>query len=369
MNTHVVIMAGGVGSRLWPVSTPEKPKQFIDLLGIGKTLIQMTLERFSPVCELSNFWVVTSEAYVDIVREQLPQIPKSHILAEPEPRNTAPCIAYACWKIHAESPDANIIVTPADALVINVQKFASAIRKALNFTEGTNNIVTVGIEPSRPETGYGYIQAEERKPDEIVKVMEFKEKPDIETAKAYLSAGNYFWNAGIFVWSCKTIISELRTHAPQIAGVMDRIAASFGTWKEKETLDELFPTCEKISIDYAVMEKSKDIHVIASDLGWSDLGSFSSIKEHIPMPEEDPVPDGGAAKAIEGDNKVIGQDIRLFGCERCLIHAEDARTVVVSGLKDYIVAVKDGNVLVCPISEEQMIKEYSAIHPDKTKKV
>ena len=144
MNTHVVIMAGGVGSRLWPVSTPEKPKQFIDLLGIGKTLIQMTLERFSPVCELSNFWVVTSEAYVDIVREQLPQIPKSHILAEPEPRNTAPCIAYACWKIHAESPDANIIVTPADALVINVQKFAAAIRKALNFTEGTNNIVTVG---------------------------------------------------------------------------------------------------------------------------------------------------------------------------------------------------------------------------------
>ena len=360
MNTHVVIMAGGVGSRLWPVSLPEKPKQFIDLLGIGKTLIQMTVDRFRPVCDLGHFWVVTSEAYVGIVREQLPEIPKEQILAEPVPRNTAPCIAYACWKIKAKYPDANIIVTPADALVINVQKFADVIRKALNFTEGSGNIVTVGIEPSRPETGYGYIQAEERRTDEIVKVHEFKEKPDLPTAQSYIAAGNYFWNAGIFVWSCKTIISELRKHAPQIAGVMDSIAASFGTWKEEETLRELFPTCEKISIDYAVMEKSKEIFVIASDLGWSDLGSFSSIKEHIPMPEEDPVPDGGSAKAIEGDNKVIGKDIRLFGCEGCIVHAEGSETVVVSGLKDYIVAVKDGDVLVCPISEEQLIKEYSA---------
>ncbi len=360
MNTHVVIMAGGVGSRLWPVSLPEKPKQFIDLLGIGKTLIQMTVDRFRPVCDLGHFWVVTSEAYVGIVREQLPEIPKEQILAEPVPRNTAPCIAYACWKIKAKYPDANIIVTPADALVINVQRFADVIRKALNFTEGSGNIVTVGIEPSRPETGYGYIQAEERRTDEIVKVREFKEKPDLPTAQSYIAAGNYFWNAGIFVWSCKTIISELRKHAPQIAGVMDSIAASFGTWKEEETLRELFPTCEKISIDYAVMEKSKEIFVIASDLGWSDLGSFSSIKEHIPMPEEDPVPDGGSAKAIEGDNKVIGKDIRLFGCEGCIVHAEGSETVVVSGLKDYIVAVKDGDVLVCPISEEQLIKEYSA---------
>lgn len=360
MNTHVVIMAGGVGSRLWPVSLPEKPKQFIDLLGIGKTLIQMTVDRFRPVCDLDHFWVVTSEAYVGIVREQLPEIPKEQILAEPVPRNTAPCIAYACWKIKAKYPDANIIVTPADALVINVQKFADVIRKALNFTEGSGNIVTIGIQPSRPETGYGYIQAEERRTDEIVKVSEFKEKPDLPTAQSYIAAGNYFWNAGIFVWSCKTIISELRKHAPQIAGVMDSIAASFGTWKEEETLRELFPTCEKISIDYAVMEKSKEIFVIASDLGWSDLGSFSSIKEHIPMPEDDPVPDGGSAKAIEGDNKVIGKDIRLFGCEGCIVHAEGSETVVVSGLKDYIVAVKDGDVLVCPISEEQLIKEYSA---------
>ncbi|MCR5132764.1 MAG: mannose-1-phosphate guanylyltransferase [Bacteroidales bacterium] len=360
MDTHVVIMAGGIGSRLWPVSTPQKPKQFIDLLGIGKTLIQMTVERFLPVCNKENFWVVTSASYVDIVKEQLPDIPASHILAEPEPRNTAPCIAYACWKIHSVNPDANIVVTPADALVINVQKFAAAIRKALNTTDGSNRIVTVGVAPTRPDTGYGYICAEEKNPDEVVKVREFKEKPDRRTAKQYLKAGNYFWNAGIFIWNAKTIISQMRAYAPQIAGIMDRIAASFGTWKEEETLNELFPTCEKISIDYAVMEKSPDIYVIASDLGWSDLGSFSSIKEHIPMPEDDPLPDGGAAQALEGDNKVIGRDIRVFGCEGCIVHAEGTRTVVVAGLKDYIVAVKGANVLVCPLEDEQKVKEYGA---------
>ena len=360
MNTHVVIMAGGIGSRLWPLSTPETPKQFIDLLGIGRTLIQMTYDRFLPVCNISNFWVVTSEKYVDIVRVQLPLIPESHVLAEPEPRNTAPCIAYACWKIASECPEANIIVTPADALVINVQEFASVIRKALNFTVEGGRIVTVGIEPVRPETGYGYIKAAEKAPGEVVKVEEFKEKPDLATAKEYLSSGNYFWNAGIFVWNCKTIVSEFRTHAPGIASVMDSIAASFGSWKEEERLHELFPTCEKISIDYAVMEKSSNIYVIGGDLGWSDLGGFSSIKEHIPMPDEDPVPDGGAAKALEGDNKVVGRDIRLFGCEGCLVHAEGTRTVVVSGLKDYIVAVKGDSVLVCPFSEEQKVKDYSA---------
>ena len=182
MDTHVVIMAGGVGSRLWPVSTPQKPKQFIDILGIGKTLIQMTVDRFLPVCNISNFWVVTSEAYVGIVREQLPLIPEDHILAEPEPRNTAPCIAYASWKIAAVNPNANIVVTPADALVINVHKFAAAIRKALNFTDGTDKIVTVGIEPSRPETGYGYICAEEKNPDEVVTgtVKELAEKYDVD---------------------------------------------------------------------------------------------------------------------------------------------------------------------------------------------
>ncbi len=359
MKTNVVIMAGGVGSRLWPVSSTEKPKQFLDLLGIGKTLIQMTVERFLPVCSLDGFWVVTSEAYTGIVREQLPGIPEDHILSEPEPRNTAPCIAYACWKIASVCPDANVVVTPADALIINEQKFSNIIRKALNFTAEGERIVTVGIEPTRPETGYGYIFASEKQPEEIVRVREFKEKPDLATAKEYLAAGTYFWNAGIFVWSAATIVAQLRRFAPQIAGVMDRIAESFGTGAERETVRELFPTCEKISIDYAVMEKSDDIHVISCEIGWSDLGSYSSVKEHIPAPEDDPAADGCTCDSGCSDNKAVGKDVRLFGCRGCIVHAEDGGTVVVEGLDGYIVAVKDGNVLVCPIADEQKVKEYS----------
>lgn len=360
METNVVIMAGGIGSRLWPISTPEKPKQFIDLLGIGKTMIQLTVERFLPVCDPDKFWVVTSADYVEIVREQLPSVPAEHILAEPEPRNTAPCIAYACWKISSVCPDANIVVTPADALILNEQRFANIIRKALNFTAEGDGIVTVGIEPTRPETGYGYIFAEKKQPEEVVKVREFKEKPDLATAKEYLAAGTYFWNAGIFVWNARTIVAQMRAHAPQIAGVMDQIAASFGTSDEEVTVRELFPTCEKISIDYAVMEKSDKVYVIEGDLGWSDLGSFSSVKEHIPAPHEDPVPDGCASDEAGEDNKAVGKDVRLFGCKDCIVHAEDAGTVIVKGLEGYIVAVKGGNVLVCPLADEQKIKEYSS---------
>ena len=300
MNTHVVIMAGGIGSRLWPVSTPEMPKQFIDLLGVGKSLIQLTVERFLPVCNHSGIWVVTSEKYVDTVRKQLPRIPEDQILAEPVPRNTAPCIAYACWKIMQKDPDANIVVTPSDALVLKTGKFADSIRKALNFTECSDSIVTIGIHPDRPETGYGYICSTSTEEDKIVKVSEFKEKPDKATAEKYLAAGNYFWNAGIFVWSVKTIVKELRKFAPQITDIMDKLSKSFGTPDEKSALTELFPKCDKISIDYAVMEKSDSIYVIASDLEWSDLGSWTSVGKQI--------------QADPQGNKPVGPDVRLFGC-------------------------------------------------------
>ena len=346
MNTHVVIMAGGIGSRLWPVSTPETPKQFIDLLGVGKSLIQLTVERFMPVCDASRIWIVTSERYVDTVREQLPQIPEDQILAEPIPRNTAPCIAYACWKIMEKDSEANIVVTPSDALVLKTGKFADTIRKALNFTESCGGIVTVGIHPDRPETGYGYICSTSTEEDKVVKVSEFKEKPDRGTAEKYLAAGNYFWNAGIFVWSVKTIVSQLRMYAPQITGIMDKMAVSFGTADEKSALASLFPQCDKISIDYAVMEKSDSIYVIAADLEWSDLGSWTSAGKHI-------------AKDGRG-NVSVGADVRLFGCENCIVHAGDSGMVVVDGLKDYIVAEKGGNVLVCPLSDEQKIKDFTS---------
>ena len=343
MDVHVVIMAGGIGSRLWPASTPERPKQFIDLLGTGRTLIQMTVDRFLRVCGIDNFWVVTSERYVGMVKEQLPGIPADHILAEPEPRNTAPCIAYACRKIAMRHPDANVIVTPSDALVTETGAFSSAMEKALAFTSSSSSIVTVGIVPDRPETGYGYVCASGSEPGKIVKVLSFREKPDRETAMAYLAAGNYFWNAGIFVWNVRTIEEQLRMHAPGICEVMDRMSASFYTDREKAVLSEHFRECEKVSIDYAVMEKSDDIYVISGEFGWSDLGSWSAVKAHL---ETDA--DG---------NAVVGEKAVLSGCRNCIVHASGP--VAVEGLDGYVVAMEDGQVLVCRLSEEQHVKEFS----------
>ena len=274
-------MAGGTGSRLWPISTPERPKQFVDLLGEGKSLIQMTADRFLPSAAIENFWVVTSSEYSDIVREQLPGIPSEHILLEPAARNTAPCIAYACRKIAAHHPDANVVVTPADALVTETASFTAVIGKALAFTADSSSIVTVGIVPTRPDTGYGYINVPGFVHGTLLKVLQFKEKPDLATAEMYLASGDYVWNAGIFVWNIRTINDELRNHAPQIMSVMDRLEPDFYSPRESAALVELFPACEKISIDYAVMEKSRNIYVIAENLGWSDLGSWNSLREQL----------------------------------------------------------------------------------------
>ena len=350
-HTNIVIMAGGIGSRLWPVSTPEMPKQFIDLLGVGKSLLQLTVEHFRPVADIAGMWVVTSENYVDIVRKQLPEMPADHILAEPVPRNTAPCIAYACWRIMREDPEANIVVTPSDAIVLKTELFSEIISKALEFTASSSSIVTVGIHPDRPETGYGYICSSSKEEYNIVKVNEFREKPDRETAERYLAAGNYFWNAGIFVWSVSTIVDQMRRHAPQIAGMMDKIAGTFGTEEEKAALAEFFPQCDKISIDYAVMEKSDSIYVISADLGWSDLGSWTSAGSHI-------------AEGPDG-NRVVGNDVRLIDSEGCIVHVEECRKVVVKGLKDYVVACRGGNLLVCPAADEQKIKDYAADAPSR----
>ena len=339
-------MAGGVGSRLWPLSTPDVPKQFIDVLGVGRSLIQLTAERFAPLCAPDRFWVVTGEKYVHLVHEQLPFIPEDQILAEPEGRNTAPCIAYASWKIQKKDPEANIVVTPADALVLKTAEFAETIRKALEFTAKRDAIVTVGIAPTRPETGYGYIHAAEAIHGQVLKVSEFREKPDLDTAIGYLEDGKYFWNAGIFVWNVSTILSELRAYAPQIAGIMDQLSPSFFTEQETPDLHRLFPTCEKISIDYAVMEKSPRIYVIAEDLAWSDLGSWGSVKTHLPQD-----PDG---------NSVVGGDVRLFDCQDCFVHTASEKTVVVEGLEGYIVAESRDRLLICRLSQEQRIKEFSA---------
>lgn len=347
MQNHIVIMAGGIGSRFWPMSTSEYPKQFIDVMGVGKSLIQLTVERFKDICPKENFWVVTSEKYVDIVKEQLPQIPAQHILAEPEARNTAPCIAYACWKIRKEFPQANIVVTPSDALVIDTAEFARCIAVALEKTADSQAIVTLGMMPTRPETGYGYIAAQgEADAKGICKVEAFREKPDVETAKGYLAAGNYFWNAGIFVWNADTITNAIRRYAPQIAGVMDELEPALFTDREAEELKRLFPTCEKISIDYAVMEKAEDIFVLPAEFGWSDLGSWGSLRTLLPQDE------AGNAK--------VGNRVDMYNCRNCVVHAAEEKRVVLEGLEGYIVAEKNGQLLVCRLSEEQRIKDFAA---------
>ena len=351
MNTHVVIMAGGIGSRFWPMSTPEFPKQFIDVMGCGRTMIQMTVDRFETICPMSNFWVVTSEAYVGMLQRQLPDVPKENIIAEPCARNTAPCIAYACWKIKTKDPSANIVVTPSDALVIDVEEFRRIMSTALNFTAQGKRIVTLGIKPTRPETGYGYIAAGEALGDalgqdasEIHKVESFREKPSLEVAKEYLAAGNYLWNAGIFVWNVDTIVESLRAFAPSIAEKMDKMAPTFYSRHEAEVVGDIFPTCEKISIDYAVMEKADYIYTIPSDFGWSDVGTWGSLWSLLPHDEN--------------GNAVVGRNVHLYGCKGCIVHAPEASSVVLEGIENCIVVEREGRVLICRLSEEQRIKDF-----------
>ena len=344
---HVVIMAGGVGSRFWPLSTPEYPKQFIDILGCGRTLIQLTVDRFQGVAPIHNFWVVTNATYVDIVSQQLPDIPADHILAEPAARNTAPCIAWACWSIRQEDPAANVVVTPSDAVVMNPEEFRRVIKNALSFTESREAIVTIGIKPSRPETGYGYVEAKASVAGEICGVEAFKEKPDLKTAEQYLQAGNYLWNAGIFVWNIDTITSCISKYKPLLASQMDEIV-NFPLSTFHSPLNEVFPQCEKISIDYAVMEpasREELVYTHPADFGWSDLGNWASLHDKL-------------AKDKNG-NGAVG-NVKLFDCSDCVVHAEDAKKVVLQGLDGYIFSEKNGQILVCKRTEEQRIREFSS---------
>ena len=346
-NNHIVIMAGGVGSRFWPLSTPEYPKQFIDILGCGRTLIQLTIDRFKRICPMQNFWVVTNAAYVDIVKQQLPDIPAGHILAEPAARNTAPCIAWACWSIRKEDPQANVVVTPADAVVMNPEEFRRVIANALNFTEKNNSIVTIGIKPSRPETGYGYVEALSAVEGEICGVKAFKEKPDLATAEIYRKAGNYLWNAGIFVWNIDTITESIKAYKPALASQMDEMVPANGQ-QPTAKVETLFPTCEKISIDFAVMEPAAVdglVYTHPADFGWSDLGNWASLHDKL-------------TKDVDG-NGAVG-NVKLYECKNCVVHVEDAKKVVLQGLVGYIVSEKNGQILVCKRCEEQRIREFSA---------
>lgn len=349
-NNHLVIMAGGVGSRFWPMSTPDYPKQFIDVLGCGRTLIQLTADRFQGICPPENIWVVTSEKYADTVKEQLPDIADDHILREPCRRNTAPCIAYVSWKIKARNPKANMVVTPSDHIVMNIAEFQRVINSAMNFTADSDAILTLGMKPTRPETGYGYIEADLSVPStankEVFRVYSFKEKPDLETARRYIQKNNFFWNAGIFVWNVNTVVNALRVYQPAISKVFERLLPYYYTDKEQEMIDRNFPLCENISVDYAIMEKADEIFVLPASFGWSDLGTWGSLHENLPKDAH--------------NNTQIAENIKLYETRNCVIHTTQEKRVVVQGLDGYIVAEKNNTLLICRLSEEQRIKEFSA---------
>ncbi len=345
---HVVIMAGGIGSRFWPMSTPQKPKQFIDILGTGKTLLQLTADRFAGVCPIENVWVVTSVKYRELVKQQLPGIPESNILLEPCMRNTAPCIAYAAWKIKKRDAGANLVISPADHIVTDTAEFGRVVREGLRFTEGGDRILTLGMCPSRPETGYGYIKikAEPDSQEGIREVEGFKEKPDLQTARRYLEEGGYYWNAGIFLWSVSTIEKAFRANQPEIAALFDSLEKTMYTAEEQEAVDRVFPQCPNISIDYAVMEKARNIYVFPADFGWSDLGTWGSLYEQLPK-------DAAA-------NAVVGGHVRMVESHGCVVHVAGDKKMVVQGLEDYIIAEDHGVILICKKAEEQRIKEFSA---------
>ena len=348
-HNHIVIMAGGVGSRIWPMSVENKPKQFIDVLGVGRSLLQLTYDRFKGLCPNENVWIVTNKKYDAWIKEQLPEVPAENILLEPCRRNTAPCIAYVSWHIKAKDPKANLLITPSAHIVMDTAEFRRVITQCLKFTSETDAILTLGMKPNRPETAYGYIQADlsssSPRNKEIFRIDTFREKPDLQTAQKYIQQNNFFWNAGIFIWSVSTIVNAFRIYSPAISKIFENMLSIYGTDKEQEMIDLHYPECENISVDYAIMEKAEEIFVCPANFGWSDLGSWSSLYMHT-------------RHDLYG-NSLIGTNINVYDTHNCMIHTTQEKKVVVQGLDDYIVAEKDNLLLICKLSEEQRIRQFS----------
>ena len=343
MNNYCIIMAGGIGSRFWPLSKDNYPKQFLDILGTGKSFIRSTYERFSPVIPDENFLVVTNKAYKQLVLEHLPMLQPDQVLCEPARRNTAPCIAYAAYHIQSRCKNANIVVTPADHLVTNEVEFQRIIRLGFDFlANNPNALMTIGIKPSRPETGYGYIQVPKQELlPEVVKVEMFKEKPDYDTAVKFVAEGNYFWNSGIFLWTLNGIMQAFKQYLPEMVEVFEKGIYNFGTPEEQDFINDHFVDCPNISIDYGVMEKSPNTFTIPADFGWSDIGTWGSLFTHAKKDEN------GNAKR----GKVVSVDNR-----NTIINIEEGTEAVVEGLEDYLVAYRDHSLLVCKLHDEQQIK-------------
>ncbi|HZH38258.1 MAG TPA: sugar phosphate nucleotidyltransferase [Flavisolibacter sp.] len=344
-NTYVAIMAGGIGSRFWPVSRVGHPKQFLDILGVGKTLIQQTFERFARMVPVENIYVVTANEYINITREQLPEIPEANIIGEPFRKNTAPCIAYISFKLQQINPEASLIIAPADHLILQEEKFLQICSEALTFVNQKNALLTIGIQPTYPNTGYGYIQHDsaEAAPG-VYKVKTFTEKPNLELAKTFVASGDFMWNSGIFIWKVKNGLDAFQNHMPEMFDLFTADADKLNTPDEHLAIEAIYPQCSNISIDFGVMEKANNVYVIPSQFGWSDLGTWNSAWENM---EKDYF-----------ENAVAGEKVIVFDSNRCVVHVPDNKLVVLQGLEDYIVADTKDVLLICRKEKEQAIKEY-----------
>ena len=352
-NNYCVIMAGGVGSRFWPFSRNEKPKQFLDFFGTGRSLLQMTIDRFRPIVPIENILIVTNVMYRDLVLEQIPDMQSSQVLCEPARRNTAPCIAYAMARIKAmvkrsENPDANanIVVAASDHLILQEDKFRQTIIKCFDFIEQNDALMTLGMKPTRPETGYGYIQVDGSEAQELMvcKVKAFTEKPNLDIAKKFVESGDFLWNSGIFIWTLRSIESALCDHMPELLGKFAKGESVMGTEAEEAFIQEMFPTCPSISIDYGLMEHAKNVYVMPSDFGWSDLGTWGSLYD---LSEKD-----------DANNVTLHCNVNYYDSHGNIVTLPQGHLAVIQGLEDSIVAEANGVLLICKREDEQRIRQF-----------
>jgi mannose-1-phosphate guanylyltransferase len=343
---YLVIMAGGIGSRFWPYSRNNRPKQFLDILGTGRSLLQMTYDRFCEIAEPSQFIVVTNQNYLDLVLEQLPDLKPEQVLTEPLRRNTATCIAYAAYKIHAVNPQATLIVTPADHLILQEKRFIQTITQAIHSKQLNHHLITIGIKPNRPETGYGYIQyLEDTKGNDVLKVKTFTEKPNAKLAKTFVDSGDFVWNSGLFVSRAKSLLQAFSENMPDVAEVFEEGKVHFGKSSEQEFINRAYSMVKNVSIDYGIMEKSDKVYVILGDFGWTDLGSWHSIHE---LQEKD------------GDNNVVEANSILYDTKNCYIKMDSDKLVVIEGLDNYLINETDNVLLICKLGGEKKFRDFVA---------
>ena len=348
-NNYAVIMAGGIGSRFWPMSKSSFPKQFLDILGTGETLIQQTFNRLERICPPENILIVTNTNYKNLCLEQLPNVVESNILCEPAMRNTAPCVAYAAFKIQSMNEDANMIIAASDHIILKEDEFVRVTNDCLDIVAKNDVLLTLGITPSRPDTGYGYIQFSEDNlsgSKKARKVKTFTEKPNQELALNFLDSGDFLWNSGMFIWSAKSITLAYRKHLRDMYEVFDEGKQFYNTINEKEFIDRIFPACKNISIDYGIMEKSENVYVYPADFGWSDLGTWGSLYSHLELDEY--------------KNTIQGNNVMMYDSSDNLVKVSDDKLVVLQGLQGYIVVENEGTILVCKKEDEQKIKQFVA---------